>query len=53
MSVCLMWQFFKLHKAGRAELVGPGVWYGWSDEVDSDIDNGGVDDGVNGVFFLF
>jgi hypothetical protein len=47
-SVCSVWWFFKLGKASRAELVGTGAWYIWSDEVDSDIDDGRVEDGVDG-----
>jgi hypothetical protein len=37
-----MQRFFMLCKAGFAELVGPGTWYGWSDEVEYDIDYGRV-----------
>ena len=41
-------QFFELRKARSADPGDAGAWHRWSEELDFDIDDGGVEDGGDG-----
>ena len=45
-------RFFELRKARPADLEGSGAWHRWDEELDFDIDDGGVEDGTDGEVSL-